>query len=122
MKRMPPVSSSPPNPSPLPLPRRAARIVHFEPGSHWKLGSALVRGLGVLAPDRVLVRPEARDRIETVGIDALEPDGTPAPASAGISVERYSKATWAKALREHAQITVLLERPDRSTHAQVAQA
>lgn len=38
MKRNPPTLSSSPNPSPVPLPRRAARIVQFEPGSHWRLG------------------------------------------------------------------------------------
>jgi len=123
-------NASPSQPPPtLAIPRRAARILEFEPGTWWRLADQRVTIVTQLTCERLLIRHAADERTETVPVSSLTPwiggvgnPGTPAERSAG--VEAYSESVWGRALDEHRLIEEFLESGDlsRTTRKRLAQA
>jgi putative transposase len=113
------------NSSPTSLLKRAARIVHFDPGTRWRLKSGIVTMVRQVAPDRILVRHDD-ERAEIVSASALSPaavfDEENESAARQKPLEAHSNATWARALEEQALIAPLIEQRDlgRAAIARVA--
>jgi hypothetical protein len=109
------------------LPKRAARIVRFDPGTRWQLESDAVTILRQVSTDRVLIRYEDQ-RTQIVSAGALRPiaifdEGMDATARAK-PLDEHSQATWERALEERALIAALVESGDlgRTAIARVARA
>ncbi|HEV2702903.1 MAG TPA: Mu transposase C-terminal domain-containing protein [Steroidobacteraceae bacterium] len=90
--------------------RRPARIVTYEPGSAWRLGSHRVTLVAQLTSDRLLVRHAADDKTETAAVSALSPwiPGTDA-APRTVPVPEHPDRIWLRALEEHRLISALVE-------------
>ena len=104
------------------IPRRAARILNFEPGTWWRLAGQRVTIVTQLTSERLLIRHAADERSETVPVSSLTPwipaggEGE-AAADRTAPVEAYSDNVWGRALDEHRIIKEFVESGDVSRAA-----
>jgi hypothetical protein len=115
-------------PATIAIPRRAARILNFEPGTWWRLAGQRVTIVTQLTSERLLIRHAADERSETVPVSSLTPwipavGNAEASADRAAPVEAYSDNVWGRALDEHRIIKEFVESGDvtRAARARVAQ-
>ncbi|MEI6719171.1 MAG: hypothetical protein WCO67_00265 [Betaproteobacteria bacterium] len=105
------------------LPKRAARIVGFQPGSRWRLDGAVVTVLAVLSVDRLLVRQASDSRTETVTASRLVPiEGAEGAGHRHRSAADFEPRVWSRALEEQTQLAALSTHQTKATMARAARA
>lgn len=110
-------------PSTRELPKRAARIIGYQPGSRWRLDGAVVTVLAAMSVERVLVRHASDARTEIVMASRLVPiEGAEATGHRQRSAADYAPSVWFRALEEQVQVKRLLARQPGATTARVARA
>ena len=105
------------------LPRRAAQVLHFEPGSLWQLGPATVSVVKPVAVGKLLIRYLSDAHTEIVSAAILRPLPNAADsAERQVPIEQHSRAVWTRAREEERLIAPLLERATPADRDGVAKA